>query len=326
MGMFGGRGRPMSAGVAARLLDRPHVPGTTLRRILYRAPEPYKTRAWRRLLATENPRDLQGVLYSAPREYRIRCANLLIKAGCALNNVLTHAPRSGRARAASVLLGQGATEVDLRQIILYAPEPYRGRAWARLSEGTLTPETRTFLKEVLGVSRFPKAYKAKAVDLLLPNANGSELSAVVCRASEPQKSAAAQRLIDLECTLEDVIVYAAKPLKGVAWECLRALPPGAEKITSLHALVKNVVDDDLRSYQLLACQAILESPDPPEDALISVMQCTRAEDDQKREAARRLLLGSPSLYVLGCVARHAPEGPFAEEAQGRLPQLRPSAS
>lgn len=164
--MWGQKAGPVSAERAERLLARIDLSETALRNILYRAPEPYKERAWRRLQPL-NPRaiDLASVLYSAPAKYRARVANRMIAAGVGFETVLHHAPAWIRKKAARSLLARGPTDKELWLIIITVSEPYRSRAWRQLFKNGTTHETRQWLLDRM--PKLTKSYQKRACELFV---------------------------------------------------------------------------------------------------------------------------------------------------------------
>lgn len=124
------KAKPVTPAQARKILARTPPNPNQLKNVLYRAPEPWKARAWKMLMNMNVPPDsLRGVLYSAPTTYRLRVAELMVAAGIKdLGTVMHHAPTMGKRIAAAVILARDPTPAELRLLMRRAPEPYRGIA------------------------------------------------------------------------------------------------------------------------------------------------------------------------------------------------------
>lgn len=108
---------------------------------------------------------------------------------------------------------------DLRHIIGYAPEPYKGKAWEQLLKQSLGNSD---LHHIIGYA--PEPYKGKAWEQLLKqNPDNDDLRRIIENAPEPYKEKAAEQLLKKKPYNDDlccIIEYAPEPYKSRARKIL----------------------------------------------------------------------------------------------------------
>ncbi|MBI2483340.1 hypothetical protein HYV74_04180 [Candidatus Uhrbacteria bacterium] len=310
---FGQRARPMDAATAERLLARKQVPLTTLRRILYRAPEPYKARAWRKLLKADTPEHFRGILYSATAEYRRKAADRMITAGCGYETIFIHAPRVNRVRLARKLIQENERDPRLlRCMLIYAPEPYRWGAWERLLElpreksGTLD-----IMRNLLERRGLPLRYRRAISEVLLHGKSLDDWLVVLRSGPEPQQGQAALRVV-VEHPQSAVLVirYCRDPqLREQAWRKLIADGPTLNVLHKLQDFVCGVpqlMDPGFDEYRDRAIDMLMTYGS--QEQRESVVGHT---EEHHRHCAwvSRVLDGQPSLEILeyALVSMHGDE-------------------